>query len=408
MKLALQIAWRNLWRNKRRTLLTASAIMFAVALLTFSMSMQNGSYSSMIDNATRLLQGHIQIQHKDYFDSPKMRYTVKDSSSVVDLVHSIPQIIVTERASSFVLASSETQSFGLMLLGVNPTKEQSISNLPKLVKKGRYLEDQNADEIVIGQILAKKLGVDIGGELVLLGTDKEGSLATLIMEVVGIFDSGQNELDRQLAQIPLNVFRENFSLNDESHMLVLSIDDVTKTKEVAAQLSDMLKPREDLAVLPWGELLPGLEQSIQLDQIGADLVYFILALVVVFSIVNTFIMTILERNKEFGVMLSVGSRPGLIIAMLQVEALFLCLLGVVLGTVLGLVITLYLESVGIGLGEAGEMMKEFHMPERLYPKLDVYALVASPILMVVATQLAAIIPALRVLRIDPVKIMRDE
>ncbi len=408
MKLALQIAWRNLWRNKRRTLLTASAIMFAVALLTFSMSMQNGSYSSMIDNATRLLQGHIQIQNKDYYDSPKMRYTVADSASVIEKVHSIPQLIVTERASSFVLASSETQSFGLMLLGVNPNKEQNISNLPKLVKKGRYLEDQNVDEIVIGHVLAKKLGVDVGEELVLLGTDKEGSLATLIMEVVGIFDSGQNELDRQLAQIPLSIFRDNFSLKDESHMLVLSIADVTKTNEVAAQLTDMLKSRQDLSVLTWGELLPGLEQSIQLDQIGADLIYFILALVVIFSIVNTFIMTVLERNKEFGVMLSVGSRPGLIIMMLQIEALFLCMLGVVLGTILGLVITLYLESVGIGLGEAGEMMKEFHMPERLYPKLDVYALVASPVLMIIATQFAAIIPALRVLKIDPVKIMRDE
>ena len=408
MKLALQIAWRNLWRNKRRTLLTASAIMFAVALLTFSMSMQNGSYSSMIDNATRLLQGHIQIQHKDYHGSPKMRYTVSDSAKVVELVHSIPQIIVTERASSFVLASSDTQSFGLMLLGVNPSKEQNISNLPKLVKKGRYLEDQNADEIFIGQVLAKKLGVDIGGELVLLGTDKEGSLATLIMKVVGIFDSGQNELDRQLAQIPLNIFRDNFSLTDESHMLVLSIADVTKTQEVAGQLRQKIESRPDLSVLTWGELLPGLEQSIQLDQIGADLIYFILALVVIFSIVNTFIMTILERNKEFGVMLSLGSRPGLIIIMLQVEALFLCLLGVVFGTVLGLAITLYLESVGIGLGEAGEMMKEFHMPERLYPKLDVYALVASPILMIIATQFAAIIPALRVLKIDPIKIMRDE
>ncbi len=377
-------------------------------ILTFSMSMQNGSYTTMIDNATRLLQGHIQIQHKHYQATPKMRLTVVNSSSIIDLVHEIPNVIVSERASSFVLASSDTQSFGLMLLGVDPGKERNISTIPKLIEEGRYLEDANADEIVIGRVLAKKLNAHIGDELVLLGSDKEGSLATLVLTVVGLFDSGQKDMDRQLAQIPLNVFRENFTLNDESHMLVLSIDDVNKTKLIAKQLQQKLSARKDLRVLTWGELMPGLEQSIQLDQVSADLIYFILALVVVFSIVNTFVMTILERGKEFGVMLALGSRPGFIILMLQLEALFLCLLGVALGTIAGIAITLYLESVGIGMGEAGELMKEFHMPERLYPNLDLYSVVASPVLMIIATQFAAIIPALRIRKIDPVTIMREE
>ncbi len=386
--------------------------MFAVMILTFSMSMQNGSYSTMIDNATRLLHGHIQIQHKDYFDTPKMRLTVDKSKQVIDLVHQIPNIIVSERVSSFVLASSDTQSFGLMLLGVDPIKEQSISTIPKLIKQGRYLEGANSDEIVIGSVLSKKLSAHIGDELVLLGSDREGSLATLVMTVVGIFDSGQRDLDRQLAQVPLNVFRENFNLNDQSHMLVLSIDDVNQSKLIAQQIQQLIQQKspdmEELRVLTWGELMPGLEQSIQLDQVSADLIYFILALVVVFSIVNTFVMTILERGKEFGVMLALGARPGFIILMLQLEALFLCLLGVALGAILGIAITLYLESVGIGMGEAGEMMKEFHMPERIYPSLDLYSVITSPILMIIATQFAAIIPGLRIRKIDPVTIMREE
>ncbi len=408
MYLAFQVAWRNLWRNKRRTFLTSSAIMFAVMILTFSMSMQNGSYSVMIDNATSLLQGHIQIQHKGYLDTPKMRLTVEKSKQVIDLVHQIPGIIVTERASSFALASSEAQSFGLMLLGVDPRKEQNISTLSKLIIQGRYLDDASSDEIVIGAVLAKKLNAKLGDELVLLGSDKEGSLATLVPTVVGLFDSGQKELDRQLAQIPLNVFRENFNLNNQSHMLVLRTNDINQTDIIAKQLRHKLSSRGDLRVLTWGELMPGLEQSIELDQVSANLIYFILALVVVFSIVNTFVMTILERGKEFGVMLALGSRPGFIILMLQLEALFLCLVGVAFGTILGVAITLYLESVGIGMGDAGELMKEFHMPDRLYPSLDFYAVVASPILMIIATQFAAILPGLRIRRIDPVTIMREE
>ncbi len=330
------------------------------------------------------------------------------SDEILNLVHEIPNIIVAERASSFALASSETQSFGLMLLGVDPRKEQNISTISKFIIEGRYLGDANSDEIILGRILAKKLNVTVGEELVLLGSDKEGSLATLVLAVVGVFDSGQKELDRQLAQIPLNVFRENFNLKNESHMLVLRLDDVNNAKLVAKQLQQKLSSRKDLQVLTWGQLMPGLEQSIQLDQISAKVIYFILSLVVVFSIVNTFVMTILERGKEFGVMLALGARPGFIILMLQLEALFLCLVGVAFGSIIGAAITLYLESVGIGMGDAGELMKQFHMPDRIYPNMDIYSLVASPILMVVATQIAAIIPGIRIRKIDPVTIMREE
>jgi len=171
--LSFRLAWRNIWRQKRRTWLTASAMIFSNVLLVFMIALQFGSYDMMINNSLRMFSGQVQIQHDDYQDSQKIRQTV---DNIRDLAGNIrgqfPAASVTARASAFVLVSSEDRSFGSQLVGVEPAYEHGVSTIPGLLIEGRYLDDPDAAEIVIGSVMARNLKVSVGDELTFLGSGK--------------------------------------------------------------------------------------------------------------------------------------------------------------------------------------------------------------------------------------------
>lgn len=409
MKLLFAVAWRNLWRNPRRTGLSAGGIAFAILLLVFSMSLQSGSYSTMIDTATGLLSGHIQVQARGYLDNPRLRDTVENAAAVRGKVEAVAGVTGTAmRSSAFALVALEERAFAAQIVGVEPAREREITTLPERVRDGRYLGGGSAREAVIGSGLARNIGAALGSEIVILGTAMQGGVAAMVLEVVGIIESGMPELDRVLVQVRLSDFGEAFGLTDAVSMIVVRTEDVSRSRDVAVNIADVLDD-DGLTVVPWNDLVPELEQAIELDRVSGYFFYVLLAAMVVFSIVNTFIMTVFERTREFGTLMSIGGRPGFIVALLQLESLLLAILGTGVGLLLGAALTLYFAEVGIYLGEAGaEIMRQFHMPERLHPSLNFTGVWLAPLLMLVATQFAALVPALRVRRLDPVEARRME
>jgi ABC-type lipoprotein release transport system permease subunit len=409
MKLLFAVAWRNLWRNPRRTGLSAGGIAFAILLLVFSMSLQSGSYSTMIDTATGLLSGHIQVQARGYLDNPRLRDTVENAAAVRGKVEAVAGVTGTAmRSSAFALVALEERAFAAQIVGVEPAREREITTLPERVRDGRYLGGGSAREAVIGSGLARNIGAALGSEIVILGTAMQGGVAAMVLEVVGIIESGMPELDRVLVQVRLSDFGEAFGLTDAVSMIVVRTEDVSRSRDVAVNIADVLDD-DRLTVVPWNELVPELEQAIELDRVFGYFFYVLLAAMVVFSIVNTFIMTVFERTREFGTLMSIGGRPGFIVALLQLESLLLAILGTGVGLLLGAALTLYFAEVGIYLGEAGaEIMRQFHMPERLHPSLNFTGVWLAPLLMLAATQFAALVPALRVRRLDPVEARRME
>ncbi|HEY5645266.1 MAG TPA: ABC transporter permease, partial [Pseudomonadales bacterium] len=202
-----RIAWRNLWRNRRRTSLTAGGIAFAILLLVFAMSMQDGTFEIMVDNAARIGLGHVQIQHPAYQDDPRMEYTLANGDALLALAEATPGVLMAaERVQGFALVSHGERSFGAQVVGVDAERESRWSSLPGMVAAGRYLEGPG--EAFVGAVLARNLGIQVGDEVVLLGTAREGGIAATVAEVVGLFASGQPELDRSLLQIPIEDFRE--------------------------------------------------------------------------------------------------------------------------------------------------------------------------------------------------------
>ena len=299
MNIVLRLAWRNLWRHARRTWLTIGAMVFSNTLLVFMISFQFSMYGLMIDNTLQVFSGHMQVQAPGYKDDQKMRQVVPGVQPLAAALRGeLDSETVAARGWSFGLASSEERSYGIGIYGVEPAFEGNVSNIPGLIEDGRFLESTGAMEIVIGTMLARNLRVGVGDELTILGSGLDGSFAAAVVTVVGIFDSGVKEIDRNIAEMPLGAFQEVFYMNGAGHQVVIlapTLDDAPMVHEqVAARLPD------GLVVHDWDALQPGLKQAIQADISSAFFMYGILVVLVAFSVLNTQLMSVLERTHEFG------------------------------------------------------------------------------------------------------------
>ena len=405
--IALRLAWRNLWRHKRRTWLTVGAMIFSNALLVFSISLQFGSYDMMIDNTLQAFSGHIQVQREGYLEDPKMRYTLDHISSTAQLLRAELELqSIGARAAGFALASSNERTFGLQIIGVEPRFEASVSTIPGLVKQGRYLQQGSTEEIVIGSVLARNLRVGLGDEITFLGSGLDDSFAAGVVKVVGIFESGISELDRSVAQISLVYFQEAFAMQRRGHSIVIRAPHIDQVDELQQRIQALLADRNQLVVLHWDQLQPGLKQVIQADMTSAWFMYIVLIILVAFSVLNTQLMSVLERTREFGVMMALGLKPGKLSRLVMMETSMMAGLGLALGVSVGFVITWYLGIVGFSYPGMEEMAAKFNLPERMYPSVSILSLMLGPCIVAIGSLLAAIYPALRLSVLLPVEAMR--
>ena len=404
--LTIRIGWRNLWRNPRRTWLTAAGIAFAVTLVVSFMALQEGQYEVMIENATGLMTGQIQIQSADYIEDSRFEDVVPGAAALMAQVRSTPGVAaLAPRVEAFALASADERSFGAQVLGIDISAEQDTVRFVNLMVQGRTIAGPG--EAVLGVVLARNLGVGIGGEVVVLGAGKEGGVAAMVLNVVGLLRTGMAEPDRVVMLAHIEEVQAAFGLEDEVHTLVIQVDELEDSAAVAARLGGAVP--DGLRVRNWDEVLPELVQGIEVDRIGGRLFFTIILVLVVFSVVNTFIMTVFERTREFGMLRAIGLRPLRIIMMVQWEALFVCAIGVAIGLAIAGFLIVWLGSVGIYLGEqVQEYAAQFYMTDRMYPAFSVVSVVTAPLVMFIGTQLAAIIPALRIRLLKPVEALREQ
>ncbi len=410
MSIDVKMAWRNLWRNPRRTILTIGAITFASLLLVFMLSFQFGSYDTMINTSVKIQTGHLQIQLDEYQEKNSIRLVVSDPEKIAALVDKIPQVrAYTFRAQTFSLISSEQRTYGVIVTGIDPEHEADVSSLKSLIRQGEFLSGENTDQALVGKLLARNLRVNIGDELSVIGQGRDGSIAATVVKIKGIFSSGIDELDRAAIHIPLNTFQEVYSMQGAVHEVVViadSLSDVDKIKYAIHSDLASLNLKKRLIVLDWNELMPGLRQSIEMDLISGLIFYMLLLLVVAFSILNTFLMAIFERTREFGVMMAIGTTPGRLTKVLLIESMTLTFVGVIAGIFAGSLITIYFQTHGIDISGASELLSQFGISGRMYPKLSLLSAVSGPLAVLVITFFTALYPALKVRRMHPVEAMR--
>ncbi|MBT8072403.1 MAG: ABC transporter permease [Xanthomonadales bacterium] len=405
--LSLRLAWRNIWRQKRRTWLTALAMIFSNILLVFMISLQFGSYDMMINNTLRMFSGQIQVQRDGYHENQKMRQVIPAISELASGIRErFPQASVAARANAFVLVSSQERSFGTRIVGVEPGHEPGVSTIPGLVREGRYLDNPDAAEIVIGSVMARNLKVAVGDELTFLGSGREGSFAAGVVTVAGIFDSGSMDLDRSLAEVPLGYFQEAFDMRGSGHVIALLLDDLNAVDGLLTPLKALVGEREELIVLDWETLTPGLKQAIQADMTSAWFMYGVLIVLVAFSVLNTQLMSVLERTREFGVIMALGIRPRRLALLVLLETFLMALLGLLIGALLGGLVTGYFASAGFAYPGMDQMAEKFNMPAVIFPALDPLSVMLGPSVVFIFCLFAAIYPALKLYGLRPVDAMR--
>ena len=401
------MAWRNIWRNPRRTFLTAAAIAFASLLLIFMISFQFGSYETMINTSVKIQAGHLQIQAQGYQDKKEIRQVVPDPEKIGLILATIPAVQAhTTRATAFALVSSRDRTYGVLVIGIDPLQEAQVSTLANLIRTGNYLASDDLDQALIGKLLAKNLNVNIGDELTILGQGRDGSIAAAIVQIEGIYSSGIDDFDRSAIHIPLKTFQDMFAMHDAVHEVVVigkSLSDVPSIKTAIVKQLEASGQSKQLTALDWQQLMPGLVEAIKLDLISGLIFYGILVLVVAFSILNTFLMAIFERTREFGVMMAIGTTPGRLTKLLLIESISLTAIGILAGMVLGAVITFYFQIHGLDFAGSSELLSQFGITGRMYPKLTVLSLVIGPGLVMAITSLAALYPALKIRRLKPVE-----
>jgi ABC-type lipoprotein release transport system permease subunit len=412
-KLALRLGWRNLWRNARRSLITIGAIGAAFAFLIVIIGLMGGLREQMLRNGTRLMLGHIQLHHAEYFPDRNINDTLEGSpnenlEAFMDRLVSMPGIeTAAPRVQTFGLLSTGEFSAGAQLLGLDPDRESRLTTILHELDVGRGLDTAGGYSLLLGTELARELNAVVGSEVAVVCQAADGSMGNALFTVVGIVRTGLRNLDRSLALAHYADLQDLLVLDPERiHELALAIDDPQAADRIAAALNAGLLP-ERVEARSWGDLAPQLRDYLALSEGSATFVIALVALFAALGVLNTMMMAIFERTREFGILNAIGMKPGLLLRSLLAESLFLALLGLALGLLAGSIFLQHMSVYGWDLSAwTGELSL---MDARVDPILrgvwvwDQIAWAAAGL--AISTLLAALIPGRRVFTLDPVEAM---
>ncbi len=402
------MAWRNLWRNGRRTFLTLISIAFGTFLAILFTSMQDRNWSEMIDVAARLYGGHVTVQHEEYADTPTLSRTVPGAAALAREAEELPHVRkATARIVGHMMLSSTTNSLGAMLVAYDPAAEdESTLSVLEAVQGGAAFESADDKGILLGKRLAKNLDVEEGDKVVYTMMDRDGEIVRGLARMSGTVATGADSLDGTFALLAIDPVREALGYGpDEATQVAIFVDDNRRASAVAQAISPRLTGTD--SALTWDVAQPELSSFIAMKVGGAIVMEVIIIMLVSAGIFNTLFVSVMERSREFGIMLAIGFSPRQLFGLVVWESL---LLGVV-GVVLGLAVTswpyYYLSTHGLDLSAAtaGQDMEiaGVGMSSILYVGIFPEHLLIILAGVISATMLAGLYPAWRAGRVNPVE-----
>lgn len=409
MNLLLKLAWRNIWRNKRRSFLTLLAVAFATFAAIGMRGIQLGTYDVNIKNAASMFAGYLQVQQKGYQSNPTMRKAVRYDDNLTETIASQEHIIgFTPRiyADGLISGENSNTSQGTAIFGVNPQSEKKVTTLIDRITEGEFFTLANTDEIVVGYKLLKNLNASIGDTLVLLAQGYDGSTGNLKFRICGSIKTGSPEFDAMGVFIGLDTARDLLYLYGRVHAVVIKLDDMNNLDNVQKSLS-MAIHDTSAAVLNWGEVMPDFKQSIEFDNVSGIFMLFILILIVAFGILNTVLMSVTERFNEFGVTLSIGMPQMKLVYLVILETIFITLLGIIAGDLCGYFLNNYIVNNPINLGaEFADMYAEYGFLPVIESSLDINIFLNVSFSVIIISLISVIYPALKVFKLEPLKGIR--
>ncbi len=405
-----RVAWRNLWRNPRRTALTLSAIAFGLFLTVLMTATQDRSFADLIDSAARMGGGHVTVQHPEYQQTPTLTRTVARADEVVRIAQADPNVLrAVPRIRGQGMIATAHASYGAYVVGYDPAAEDA-STLGFLDGEvhGELLGPDGGTGVVLGADLARRLGVDIGDKVVYTLLNKEGEIVGALGRVRGTVRTGAGSLDGALVLVPLSRLREQLATGPhEATQVAIFLRDPRKAAPTARRLGP--KIRAHGVALTWYEVAPELSGFIAMKVGGARFLEGVLLILVAASIFNTLFVSVLERTREFGVLLAIGYTPGQIRSLVVWESAWLALVGLAAGGAFTLPVYLYLAKHGIDLSAqleaSGQAQVEVAgvafdpvIPVGIFP--DHAAIIA--VVIAASTVAAGLYPAWRAGSVEPV------
>lgn len=405
-----RLAWRSIWRNRRRTLITVLSIGFGLTFAIFFISMGEGMYTKMISDAVRMQAGHITIERQGYLEAPAVDLYLKAPGPLRAAIQKLPQV---ERTKLLVLgqgiARTGNGTVGAALMGVEPSAEALTSPLARRIIKGRYLSDNDGAWVVIGKTLAERLKVRVGMKLVITTNNAAGELVDELCRVRGIFTTGSEEIDGYLVQAPIAFARRVFGLPaGGATQLGVILSDPGHQEAVLAAVRNLARG-QGLEVEPWQRVLPELASYIKLDE-GSNYVFQgILIFLILFTIFNTILMSVMERQREFAMLQAIGTRPGQVVGQVFLETCFLGLIGCILGMIGGGLAGGALQHWGLDLSifyEGEITISGFAVDPRLRALVTPGILLGVSGVVFAATLLLSLIPLRHAAQVDIVDELR--
>lgn len=407
----LQLAYRNLRRNLRRTLITSAAVSVGMVVLVLSNTLRSGQYDDMISSSVSQLAGHVVIQHPEYQVEQETELVVDKRTELVDaLQETLPEAVITSRTRLGGILASSSSPTVISLTGVAPNAEKDVSDIADKMVLGEWVQS-DPRSIVIGENMAKLLQADLGDRLVFT-TSVEGEMNSHLYRLTGIFRTGAEEVDAFVGYVDIASLDKLLGQPNTANQIAVHLSNADQTASTVQQVRATVSESTDqtLAIEPWQTVLPDVIAMINVDQVSNEIISISLMFIVAMGILNTMLMNVLERSKEFGVLMSIGLKRGALLRMILLEASMIGVLGGVVGAMLGVAVSYPLVTSGWDLSSmmgGGMAINGAVTSTILYGRYDFLWIGGYILLSIVCATLSAVYPAWKIHSLTPVEAMRS-
>ena len=401
LQILAMLAWRNLWRNHRRTIIMISAVTIGVWAMIFMTALMRGMVNDMLRDGIQVLPGHVQIHNQEFRDDPSINNLVPETEAELQNTFGEEDFVAwASRVKVPAVITSERESRGITLLGIDPAAETKITFVIGDIVEGRFLEDSADSGVIIGQKLVEKLDTRLGKRVVLMSQDPDNEIADRGFRVVGIFDSDPDIHEETYLFVGKKTIQKMLGVEGRVTEVVFLGDDVRNVEPLFQRVSELADPNLD--VKRWYELDFYLSSMVNMMD-GFVLVWVIVIfLALSFGLVNTLVMAVFERIREIGLMLALGMKPSSIVGQVIVESLLLLCIGLALGNAFAWILITSLKD-GIDISGVAQGMEMMGASSILYPVLNMRDVITANVVVLVLGFLASLSPAWRASRYQPVE-----
>jgi len=399
----LKLAWRNIWRNKRRTLIVMLSIIVSVSVLLLVDTLSVGMVKQMLDNKINIHISHIQVHKKGFKDDKTVKNYIPDDLKVEKAITETKEIkSYSKRIITYGMINSAYNSSSAIIVGVQPDKEKSITIISNSISKGRYLENEN--EILLSKKLAQKLNVEIGDKVVLMVSDVDGNISSELFRVVGLYESPYSEFDKLHVYIVIQDAQKILKLDDKVIEFAIIVKDSKYVNHVKERLVQKLGDLYE--VLTYADVAPFISIMLDIYYQMIWIYYLIFGVAVCFGVINIMLMSVFERVREFGVLKAIGMKNKDIFLLIMTESFIIGVLGTIIGLALGFALYIPLSKSGIDLGIFAESLAWYGVGRVIYPVLTNFTLALVAFTMPFMSLIGAIYPAVKSIKIEPVEAIK--